>query len=173
MKMKGCETETGKLRRLICVFPLQEFHYTRESHSQDQKEFRCIESNEYKYERTFQVAVLSVSVYFITCFHTDAIPYWQKTYLDLVGHVFSIVESKILIPSITWVLADVYSFQCVTWVNAFQPFFHGRENYPTTLTFPHSLWGRLNTADIPEEPDFSFYLRMPFLCCRKKFSSRY
>lgn len=64
---------------------------------QDQKEFRCIEINAYKYERMFQVAVFSVAVHFITCFHADAIPYWQKS---CSGHVFSTVEDKILIPFI-------------------------------------------------------------------------
>lgn len=99
------------------------------------------------------VAMLSVAVHFITCFHTGAIPYWQKSYSDLIGHVFSILGNKILIPFITRVLADVYGLDCVTWINVFQPFFHGTEDCPTTLTFLHSLWGRLNTADIPEVPD--------------------
>lgn len=56
--------------------------------------------------------MLSVAVYFITCFHTGVTPYWQKSYSDLIGHVFSTLENKILIPFITQVLAD--GLDCVT-----------------------------------------------------------
>lgn len=81
---------------------------------QDQQEFRCIESNAYKYEGMFQVAVFSVAVHFITCFHTGVIPYWQKLYSDLVGHVFFNNREQILFTFIKWVLADGYGLDCVT-----------------------------------------------------------
>lgn len=97
--MKG--HKTGKIRRKFVCSIYRNSIVQGDPIIQDQKEVTWVESNAYKYERMFLVAVLSFAVHFITCFHTAAVPYRQKSSSDLVGHVFSIAENKILVPFIT------------------------------------------------------------------------